>query len=123
MVTRIPLKYRWCMNCTYFLKGRTGVRPYCRYLGKTLYSSGAQMGCLAFTVEKQVRPVGRIDDPPIGRNINKETYTYNSDGDFDVVSYFQDDVLLFTLTYSYDATKRITQKLRAEPKLSEDDLE
>jgi hypothetical protein len=48
-----------------------------------------------------------IAAPPKGHKITKKEYTYDTDGDIEVIKFYEGAELLFTLTYAYDENKNI----------------
>ena len=101
MVSRIPLQYRSCHPCSYHYLKKTMKNPlgvdWCSKFNQQLRSNRAKGGCLGFSVERQTRVMGGIMDAPEGRNIDKQLFGKDADGNETIKSY-QDDVLLFTVT-------------------------
>ena len=112
MVSRIPLKDRSCRVCSYYFKGK------CLKFNQIIRGNWAKAGCLGFTVEKQTRMIGRLYDPPEGRNINKKEYTYDADDNMETVKCYQDNVLLFTVSLGCSGGDLISQ-VRVDKKESE----
>ena len=120
-VTRLPLEQRKCSLCTFHRKNYLGHQHYCLFLGRAIGVNFAKMGCLAFSVESVLRVVGNIDSPPFGRNVTKKIRSYDANDNLETVEFYQDDILLFTLTHSYDASQNLETTIRSEAKKEESD--
>ena len=49
-----------------------------------------------------------IAKPPEGRKVTKFEFTYDADNDITQIKAYENDTLLFTLTFEYDQNKNIT---------------
>lgn len=97
MVSRVPLQYRSCYPCAYHYIKKND-EHWCSKFNEEIIYNRAKDGCLGFTVERQTRVMGGLMDAPEGRNINKQLFGYDAEGNETIKSY-QDDVLLFTVTF------------------------
>lgn len=109
MVSRIPLHLRSCHPCGYHYLKKTQQNPlgldWCSKFNEQIRTNRAKAGCLGFSVEKQIRAIGGLLDAPEGRNITRQVFTDNSDGVLETIESYQDDILLFTITFSFENGK------------------
>ena len=55
--------------------------------------------------EMIIQELGRLDSPPENTQITKKIYTVDENDDIQTIEYYEGANLLFTLTYTYEATK------------------
>lgn len=95
-----------CIFCVHYRASSTFF-GYCMREGVVLLQDMAQI-CKGYSKIPQFGMVGALTSPPQDKAVNKKEVTYNADKNVETIV-FKDkaDVVLFTLTLSYDADKNI----------------
>jgi len=82
-------------------------------------STGKRVRAIERTVDKNVvfeevqqSLLRNITDVPPDKTVTKINFSYDADGDVTTIEFLENSTVLFTLTFNYDAEKKITSITR-----------